>query len=120
MSMLTREQVEQLLPKLGSGSVLDVYKASREAILLHDAALRARVEKADELWRRVREALAPFDVENIEVAVLLIKGFQSQLVTIRTKHQALQEEIVGLNKKDEPKLSSCGHYDCNEADCYGQ
>lgn len=80
MSELTVQQLAAHLQTISEPHSAEIFFAYRDAILAHDDALRSRVDKANELWTRIVDALAPSEVENIDVAVLLIKKLKTQAV----------------------------------------
>jgi hypothetical protein len=55
----------------------------------------------------------------VEQAGLLWNTLKQQLAAVQANCVQLEAKLK-YKQPDEPRLSSCGHYDCNEADCYGQ
>ena len=108
MRELTREQVEEQLENIHSGSV-DVRVKSRACILRHDAALRQRAEQAERRYatavqtrQLLRSALREArqragDAEEINrIAAMQLSDKEAELVKARARVKELERQIERL------------------------
>lgn len=109
---LTKYEIEYDLEGSGFYKLHEFYLASDM-----DALLRQR----DEAEKRATSYQKLYSEQYVQLGFVRadLREVTQQLAASQARCAELEAEVQA-KQPDEPRMSSCGHYDCNEADCYGQ